>query len=175
MKKVRKVTVKKNIDMSKYINPDTGELLSSELQNVSSIQVNEETGTFSIDSKDYVRIETDALNYMKRVLSNTDTARFTEMAALLKTALNVVYNTNYPHTLESLSAYLDMTKPEVTRMCNRLMLKGLLFSGNVIRNGKKEKLYIINPFAARKRNTFTDELKDLFPDFVTFHDKGLKE
>jgi len=173
MTTVRKITKNTKIDLSKYHNEETGELLNSELGPNTSITVKKETGMVTIVSDNYAVIDAEAMQVMKQLLNNSDLANVLCMAVLTKTPLNVVYNNNTPHTNESLQQYLQInSKSMYIKLIQRLMKAGILYQIKGLIYGEVRVCYLLNPFISRKRKTFEEKITSIFSEFKLEQDKS---
>ena len=62
MKKVNRITVRKKVDADKYVNVETGEFLSSFVDNLTS---ETDTSFVRMDYADYVVVDRKVLNFLK--------------------------------------------------------------------------------------------------------------
>ena len=84
---------KVNLDLTKYVNADTGELLTSELRrDKMAVTITEEGNYVVITSDDYVVLDCKTVNYLSEVLSKPEMQSILKMATDLKTPLNIIYN-----------------------------------------------------------------------------------
>ena len=158
--------LKKKINYDNYVNIDTGESVSSELNNGESMCIEVPTGEVVLTFKEFVM--TNALLEWKILwdMPPVDFRRYHFMTCFLHTPFNIVMSkNNRPHTPETLSKELQLSKCETTRLVNRLTENGLLLYTNIPESGYEKKVYIINPFVSRKRNSINEKLLTLFPDF----------
>jgi len=159
---IKPVIRKKNVPVDQYCDIETGEVMGSG----NRLQVLETTELSVVTSKDFVMIETDALLYICKMLSNADLNKFQQMCACLKTDLNIVYNHTIPHTRATLAQALEISEDEVTKLCKRLVKKGVLMKCQVAKSiDVVQEVYIVNPSVARKRRTINNEVLNLFKDF----------
>ena len=159
----RKIT--STILSSNYVNVDTGELLSSEVKNNITISLKKGTDQFIINSDEYVTFSSDAMSYLAKELSNVDIARVFKIGNMLKGDCCVISQTNnHPHTSETLFVILDMTKDEFYKMVRRLFKSNILSYCVCAPSGHVQKIYMLNPYIARKRKTINCELSYFFRD-----------
>ena len=146
----------KDFDPSQYVNRETGEILSDQLDPGSVISISNGSGKddFILRYRSYIALDGNALETMSEGLSSDDKAKFIKMANWLKTEFNVVFNNNRPHTLESLSTALGIHKDNTTKLVKRLVAKGLMAYVVCAPSGYTQKLYILNPIVAKKRDRF---------------------
>lgn len=158
--------VKKNIelDLTDYVNRNTGEFLISELKN-KTIEVKENTDLFTIHKDNYAVISTDAIIKLQETLNPVQLGYFFKMIPLTKTEMNVVFNHSVPHTNKSLMNYLNITNRTFHLVIKKLTTAGVLYQlkGNI--NGAIRVIYIINPFISSRRKKFDKKLLTIFKDF----------
>lgn len=160
---VRKVKNKNKVDITKYVNSETGELLIDEVEGDASLSITSESDTVIVSSKNYAVIDEDAVMYLMSVLNNSDFANVMKMAITTKTPLNIIYNNNIPHTNETLKRYLSLnSKSMYNKMVNRLINEGILYQIKGKVYGKVRVIYMLNPYVTRKRKTFDSKVFDVF-------------
>ena len=156
------------IDLTKYVNANTGELLTSELQRDKMVvTVTEEGNYVVITSDDYVVLDCKTVNYLSDILSRTEMNNILMMATDLKTPLNIVYNGPQPHSNESLQVFLGYSsKSTFIKLLQKLIKTGVIYQikGNI--RGEVRVIYMMNPFLARKRKTIDKEVFEVFKPFI---------
>jgi predicted transcriptional regulator len=168
--KIVKASDKKkvNLDLSKYVNTATGELLTSELRKDKMVvTVTEEGNYVVITSDDYVVLDCKTVNYLSEILSRTEMNNVLMMTTDLKTPLNIVYNGPQPHSNESLQKFLGYSsKSTFIKLLQKLMKAGVIYQikGNIA--GEVRVIYMMNPFLARKRKTIDKEVFNVFNPFL---------
>jgi len=159
---------KVNLDLSKYVNTATGELLTSELRKDKMVvTVTEEGNYVVITSDDYVVLDCKTVNYLSEILSRTEMNNVLMMTTDLKTPLNIVYNGPQPHSNESLQKFLGYSsKSTFIKLLQKLMKAGVIYQikGNI--GGEVRVIYMMNPFLARKRKTIDKEVFNVFNPFL---------
>lgn len=163
-----KETKKTTFDVTKYVNKDTGELLSSELSDSKMTVTITEKGDYVIlASDDYIVLDSKAVSYLANTLSRTEFSSVMSMTTDLKTPLNLVFNGPTPHTNETLQRYLGYSsKAMFLKLIGKLMKVGVLYQikGNI--QGEVRVIYMMNPFLARKRKTVDNKVVDVFKSFL---------
>jgi hypothetical protein len=156
------------IDLTKYVNEETGELLTSELQRDKMVvTVTKEGDYVVITSDDYVVLDCKTVNYLSDILSRTEMNNILMMATDLKTPLNIVYNGPQPHSNESLQIFLGYSsKSTFIKLLQKLIKAGVIYQikGNI--RGEVRVIYMMNPFLARKRKTIDKEVFEVFKPFL---------
>ena len=166
MNKTTPIIQKENIDLSKYVNTDTGEPLSDELSDRVSIVVNKDTDMSVVSYSDYSVISTEAIVILSQILNNSDFANVIKMAIVVKTPMSIIYNDTVPHTNETLQKYLEIKSESMyISLMKRLMKAGILYQMKGLIYGEVRKIYIINPYICRKRRVFENKVLDVFKQF----------
>jgi hypothetical protein len=162
---IRKRKVKKRVDAGKYANIETAETYDSELNPGESVYMEVETNEVVLTFANFV--SSDAL-FEEEIcwrLSPADYRRYKLMSCWLHTNFNIVLSgNNRPHTLQTLSKAIRLSKDETTRLVTRLAKEGLVLYGVFPESGYDKKIYIMNPFVTRKRKSFHEHLLTLFTD-----------
>lgn len=166
MNKVKKINTKTVLDISEYHNSNTGELLTSEIGKKSLITVQKDSGLVSITSEDYAVISTDAILKIGSVLNSSDMGKVLQMMVCTKTPFNLLYNNTVPHTNDTLQKYLSVNSQSMFfKLISRLIKAGILYQIKGCIHGEVRKIYMLNPFLARKRKTFDEQIIDIFDRF----------
>lgn len=79
---VKIATQKQKINSDNYVNIHTGELLSSEITNITSVNKQNEDLVI-ISSDNYIIIDSKALDYIQREFSKVETGRILQMADMV--------------------------------------------------------------------------------------------
>jgi len=166
MTKVTPILKKKDVDLSKYANTNTGEILSEELEDKVSIVVNKDTDMSVVSYSDYSVISTEAIIILSQILNNSDFANVIKMAVVVKTPMSIVFNDTIPHTNETLQKYLEIKSESMyISLVKRLIKNGILYQIKGLIYGEVRKIYIINPYICRKRKVFENKVLDMFQQF----------
>lgn len=167
MSKIKKATINETLDLSKYHNSETGELLSSELVGEGKkITIEKDTGMMVVNSDDYAVIDSKAFLQLIEELNNADLAHVVKMFPLTKTEMNIIYNNNVPHTNATLQEYLKIgSQSKFSNLVKRLIKVGVIYQikGNIY--GRVRTIYMLNPFISRKRKTISEDLTTIFKNF----------
>jgi len=164
VKKVKRTT--SDVDISKYVNFETGEVMSSEIGGSASIVVKEDTGMSIVNSSDFAIIDTDAVRYLFEVLNDIDFGRLLKMSLTTKTPFNILFNHNTPHSNKSLQKYLAMSSESgFFRFVKRLMKLGILYQIKGKVYGEVRVVYMLNPYLSRKRKVFDNKVFEIFTEF----------
>jgi len=165
MNKVQNRMKNSTIIPSDYANIKTGELLSSEVKENIRITIKEGTNQFIINSDEYVTFTSEAMIYLADKLSNVDVARVFKLSNMLKGDCCIISQEDKsPHTSETLSLTLDMSKDEFYKMVKRLFKNNVLAYCVCAPSGFVQKIYMLNPYIARKRKNINCELNTFFRD-----------
>jgi hypothetical protein len=161
---MKKQTTKKKIDPDKLVDTETGELLSSSMPGVKSVnQVNEDL--VIMHSDEYVVIDSHAFLYIQENFSPTDIGRILKMANMTYGEYNVLYNNRIPHTKGTLMETLEYSRNKFADFMRRLEKKRIIYYiVGYDDNEKRVRHIMLNPHVARKRKTINVECLNVFPD-----------
>lgn len=166
MNKVKKVTKNIKIDLSKYHDSETGELLSSAVSPETTIEAVEDTGMIEISSDNYSVIDTESFLVLMKLVTDVDLAKIMKMGVCTKTPLNIVYNGSLPHTSKTLQKYLEIKSEAMfILLIRRLMKVGVVYRLKGLIHGKVRDTYMLNPFLSRKRKIFEKKVFEVFNQF----------
>ncbi|HMT02789.1 MAG TPA: hypothetical protein PKD00_05685 [Burkholderiales bacterium] len=141
MSRIKKINKRVKLESDNYINMDTGETLSSEIScNKERLRLDKETELITIESDEFIVIDSKAMAYISTILSPAEFKRVMCMANMLKTDFNIVFNHNIPHTPSTLSEELQLTIDDLTRLVKRLHKKGILSYFVSYKSGYLQKL-----------------------------------
>jgi hypothetical protein len=165
-----KVTpIKKNVELSldDYIDEETGEVkILAEIPENTKVLKNSDYSI--ITSTDYAVLETAALMELTKILNNSDLANVIKMSVITKTPLNIIFNSNIPHTNETLQKYLEISSESMfMKLIKRLVTAGVLYQIKGRIYGEVRVCYMLNPFLSRKRKVFENKVFDIFEKFKT--------
>ena len=156
----KKVKRKVALNPNDYVNIHTGEMLNAD-QNVAMELT---TDTIVIKHREFVTLNSDAIDYLSTHLSHADFARFVMMANTLRTEFSICFNNTIPHTSKSLATMFEINDDNLSRLIKRLQLKGLMTYTVAVKSGYLSRVYMINPYVTSKRNSFNSELDLIFDD-----------
>ena len=161
---VKKVKENINLRLEDYVHSDTGEELLSELKGA-SFTVQKDTSYVTIHSDDYVTIDSKAMMYLSQFLNRSELGSIYVMSTDLKTAINLVFNNNVPHTNETLQNALNIASRNTFTLLMRKLIKlGVLYQVKGRIMGDVRVVYMMNPFLARKRKTFDEQVIQVFAE-----------
>ncbi len=167
MNTVEKRKIQSKVIADQYANIETGELLTSEINNKISITLKENTNHFIINSDEYVVFDADAIYYLTAHLSSTDRGKIMTIANMVKGDCSVVcQNNNHPHTPETLSITFDMHIDKWYTFVRKMVKQNILAYCVCAPSGYLQKIYMLNPYIARKRKTINCELNHFFTDIT---------
>lgn len=160
MKAIKKTI---NLDLSKYANVETGELMLDELDKDTSIKVLKDTHLVVIDSKNYFVVDIEVLTSLlaEKVLKAADLGYIMMLSQTLRSDYNAIYQQTIPHTLESMSELLDLSYDRTARLVKSYCRKNVMYRLVTA----TETVYCINPYLTRRRKTLSRELVALFNKF----------
>jgi hypothetical protein len=162
--RIIKPKVKVKVDVSQYVNMETGESLGDELNGKGVVTTITEDGKYVVvNSDDFTIVDSQAMRYLTECLTRSELGSLGIMTSDLKTPLNLVFNYSVPHTNETLQAALDIaSRSTFTALIRKLMVLGVLYQikGNIM--GKVRVVYMMNPLFARKRAKMDTVIYDVF-------------
>lgn len=154
-----------NVQADKYVNSKTGETMDSEIESKERIQKKAPTGTFEINSDNYVTFDDNAVKYLLKTLNRTDVSRVFQMGNMTRTDCSVIsHPNNKPHTSESLAEVLGMSMNKFYAMIRTMVKENILLYMVCAPTGFVRKIYILNPYIARKKRAMNCELLMAFCD-----------
>lgn len=162
MKEITPRKVTSNINAGDYVNVETGELLISEVKDGVTLTVKEGTTQFMINSDKYVTFDTNAILFLASTVGNADIGKIVQIANLVKGECSVVYNGNYPHTSESLAVTLDMNLNKFYAFVRKMVKSGVMAYIVCAPSGYVQKVYMLNPFIARRSKFFHVSVQQTF-------------
>ena len=167
MNNIKPRKVQSKVIAEDYVNKETGELLSSEAKDTISITLKEKTNQFIINSDEYVVFDADAIYYLTNHLSSTERGKIMTIANMVKGDCSVIcQNNNHPHTPETLSLTFQMHIDKWYAFVRKMVKQGILAYCVCAPSGYLQKIYMLNPYIARKRKTINCELNHFFRDIT---------
>lgn len=133
---------------------------------VKIIQPTQGGNVLAIHYENYFSINVDVLKslFLNKEISRVETGYIMEMATMLKTEYNALFQgNNFPHNIGTLSYTLDMSYNKMSSLLKKLVKKGIL--GKL--STEDRELYVMNPFLARRRKWVDQETSKIFNDFST--------
>ena len=153
---------KKNLNPCDYVNKHTGELLSDETPNITSVMV-KSPDILIIDTLEYLIIDSNALRYLQSILSKTDIEKIVRMADMVDTEYNILCDKmKKPHSTVSLRITLKIDEADFCRFMKRLYNSSVIYYIHGVKDNKRFKHVMLNPFFARKRKTFHKSCTQVF-------------
>ena len=163
MNKTKNVYKKIKINFDNYINKDTGETLLSEQPNGKFIMKDE--NLVIIHSKEYVVIDSQALEYIKDNFTQVEYSRIIQMGNMVKGKYNLLHNRSDDfHTNDSLMEELEYTRNIFAKFMKKLYEKSVIYYIHGHKNRQKVTYIMLNPFLARKSKVFDKECILAFED-----------
>ena len=160
---MKRISHKKSIDLSKYANIETGEMLGSEIPTLTSVNVTD-PDLVLVSSKEYMIIDAVALEYIATNFNNADLAHIIKLTRMVKGTYNILYKETLPHTKESLRKDLEYSINKFRDFLNRLYKGGVISYLSSCIKGVEHKFIVLNPNIARKGKVFRKETMKLFKD-----------
>lgn len=159
---------KKRIDTAKYVNIETGETLGSEHPNITSFN-NINKDMVIISSKEYIIIDSKALQYIQQNFNNAEVARILEMSNMVKGCYNILYYEQLPHTKETLMEELEYTRSKFSLFLKKLYSKSIIYYIKGFKNGKEVTQIMLNPYLARKSKMFSTDCISSFENISSIY------
>lgn len=165
-KMAKSISNKQRIDSSKYVNRDTGELLSSEFTGtVGSVNLLS-NDLVKIKSESFVITDTRTLEYLRSILGKSDLGYVNLIIPMVYGNWNMLYRSSggSPHTSKSLQADLDLAHTAFYGLMQRLYKRGVIYYIIGYVKGRKVKHIMLNPTIARRTNQIQRECLKYFED-----------
>lgn len=164
--KTKKIQTKKNIDTSKYVNIETGELLSTEEPHISSFN-NDDKDYVIMDYEKYTVVDHKVISFLNEVLPPQELGRIMAISTSLEQRTNVLMTDKEPHTDKTLSVAVDYTSNKYRDFMNKMYKASIVYKLNGYWNGKERTMFILNPHLARVSKTIRKDLIPLFENLST--------
>jgi hypothetical protein len=165
MQTIKKLKTQSKRFPNEYVNIETGETLASEATTNVHITMKEDTQYFTIDSDEYIVFDSGAMEYLNRVLPKSDMARVLQMGNMVKGDCSILFQkNNIPHDSNTLPNALQLSQDKFYKMARTLVKKGILSYCVCAPSGYVQKIYMLNPYVARKRKVLNCELNTIFKD-----------
>jgi hypothetical protein len=165
MTTTKKLTRKKSINPNNYVNTNTGELLASEYAGLSSVTITD-ADLEIVSSKEYVVLDSVALNYIAHYFNTVDLGKIIKMSNMVQTNFNILSDRKHePHSERTLMVELETSVNKFRDFLKRLYDKGIIAYLLLKKDGIERKHIILNPNIARKRKSYHKDCLKLFQDF----------
>lgn len=162
--KPKSIFKKKNINTSDYVNRHTGELMESELPNITSVNIKNDSLSI-VDFDEYIIMDSKALRYIQSIFTNVDLARIYRLSNMIRGVRNILHDNNgKPHSLQSLRLSLDYDASEFSRFMKRLHTKSIIHYIEGYKDNRKCRWIMLNPYLCRKGKVFHHECLCVFDD-----------
>lgn len=162
MAKMKVIAKPVTLDADRYVNVETGEML---VQDGRKIKAAEVTDKAAVSSSDFVTIDVDAIEWLVERLNDIEIGKITRMAATAKTEYCILSSSNnFPHTPETLAKYLGMNLNKFYEFIRKLVKMNVIAYCVCAPSGYIQKIYMLNPYIARKRKTIDRTLLTFFRD-----------
>jgi hypothetical protein len=161
----KNICVQKKLEDYDLVHRETGQL--AKLDKGESVILKKKKDTFVMNYDNYVSFTPQAIEYLIVNCKKADIAKVLSISSTLKTEFCISYlDNNIPHNANSLCSFLDMTQDEFYRLVKRLVTKGVLAYTVCAPTGHVQKIFMLNPYIAKKRNEISNELKVMFRDIT---------
>ena len=167
MARILNVYNKKKINTGDYLNSLTGEQLSSEIPNISSLSVLDKEMKI-IDSSEYIIFDSSALRHILPICSKADMEKILRMSDMVDGCYNVLHDkTGSVHSPKTLRLTLNYDESEFSRFMKRLESKSIICYRSVIKERRKYKTVMMNPTLCRKSKMFHKDCLSVFDNLST--------
>jgi hypothetical protein len=166
---MKNIVKKERVDLSTYVNVKTGERFIDEMPDI--VSVNVRTDLVTITSKEFIVIDSKALAYVNSTFNRSDAAKIIEMADMVKTCYNVIFNKakNVPHSRTTLMEALDVSRNSFGDFLKRLLDHNIIYYIVGMKRRRKTVFIMLNPTLARKSKALS---KDCTSVFANLSEKG---
>lgn len=147
---IKPVFHKKKIDSEKYVNIDTGEMLSSEL-NITTVNIKNDK-LLLLSSQEFIVVDSVAKRYVDVHFNSTEQGKIMMMTNLVHGNFNLLYDSDKKeyYNMETLADYLGYKRTSFITFMKKLRDKSII-NYFYFKNVK----YIgLNPTFARKQKSF---------------------
>lgn len=158
---VKRIYNKKKLDRSQYVNIETAETLDSE---VSFTSVNVPTDFVTVDSQEYIIIDSKAKAYVETLFNQAECGRIFKMTDMVHGCFNILYNKDVPHTTKTLAESLEYSRNKMTLFLRKLLKASIIYYIKGYRNDKPATFIMLNPTLARKSKKFHTDCISVFED-----------
>ncbi len=160
---IKQKYTKLTLDFDKYVNKDTGEVLTSEYDVTSFNVVNNDV--VIVSSNEYVIIDSKARAYIENNFSVSEQGYIWQMTDMVYGCFNLLCDRNKkPHTKLTLEKALDSSKSSMHRFLKKLYENSIIYYIDGYKNRKQCTWIMLNPTLARKQKTFSKECLKVFTD-----------
>lgn len=156
---------KERLDTTRYVNIDTGETLSSEHPEITSVN-KKNNNLVIISSNEYITIDSNALTYIQAEFSKTESGRILQMADMVYGCYNLLQNkgNDTPHTKDTLMEELEYSRNKFSLFLKRLVKKSVIYYIKGVKDGRDQTWIMLNPTLARKSKSFHTDCVSVFED-----------
>lgn len=162
MGEIKRLYKDKKVKASAFVDTETGEVI--EMKD-STLMQRVTTGEISINSKEYVNLDTEIL----RIILNKKKIKQVDLALIVSLSQNLLLNNNIcmidddnPHKTSTIAEVAGCTEQAVKLKLNRLIDLGLVYYGVIHSKKRLGKVYVINPHFIRKGKKMAGYLTELF-------------
>lgn len=143
--------MKKSLNPNEYININTGELLNSEIENITSVNI-KEVGYTVMNFTEFMSIDSIAFEYLKCIFTKEELYRIIDMTNMIDGEYNFLYDrkTGIPHNEKTLSVEIEYSIQRFKRFLQKLYKQGILYKLTGYINNVKIQKWMLNPNIARK-------------------------
>lgn len=155
---------KKKINADDYTNIHTGESLSSEHPNTTSVNIKDEDLQI-VNTLEYMIVDSKAFRYIQSIFSKVDMAKIQSLSDMVYGVYNILHDKRgTAHSPQTLRLSLGIDPSEFSRFMKRLHTKSIIHYIDGYKDGRKCKWIMLNPFLSRKGKRFHKDCLCVFDD-----------
>jgi hypothetical protein len=159
----RKIPVVTKVDVEKYVNKETGEVMQSEMgMGMGKVHVVGQSESVLISSDEYIIIDSQAIEYVGKEFAPMDVGRIMKMANMTYGPYNIIHKNGAPCTDDQLMQELNYSRNKYADFMKRLYRKSVIYYMSGVFEGKEAKYILLNPHLARKRKTVHVDVLSVF-------------
>lgn len=171
MVKIKNVRRKATLEDA-LANSELMEEMSKNMTKGTKVNLTVETDLIEIHSENYMVVDTDVLEIVRKEISPIDYNRLFSLGVFLKTRYNILYNHTRPFTVETLSEQLGVNADNTNKFIKRMTEKGIMAYTVCAPTGYLKKIYSINPQLIRRGIRYD---KTFVTTYFTIYDKTFKD
>jgi hypothetical protein len=160
---MKKVFKKTKLDTSMYFHAGTGEALSNEIGDLSSINSPTDKRVITYDS--YFSVNRKSIAFLSKVLSKSDLGRILVLFDLIDKPTNIIFNkeTEMAMRKEELRLHIGLSVNAFRDFLKRMTKCSVIACGDLTWKNSGE-FFFLNPFLARCTKTTNEKVVEKFLD-----------
>jgi len=158
-KMIKQIMKRQTLPVVYTVNTETGELIELD----SNIAIVNDRTRHGIEYEEFYIVNADANDWSYKKLTAGERDKFGKLLGMIRGELNKLCKRDGSlHTLDSLTEALELTKPKVYSLMKRFIHLNLIAYLYITKDGKSERVIVLNPFYARKAKVFNVSCSELF-------------